>query len=81
MLQQEGNVKLDLQKLEEYKLTIETLNNLFRVGVYQFTQVMMVPLSIRVKNQTKVNTKKQSEDKTQEFNPQQYQNLYNSIDD
>ena len=31
MLQQEGNVKLDLQKLEEYKLTIEkALNNLFR---------------------------------------------------
>ena len=81
MLQQEGNVKLDLQKLEEYKLTIEALNNLFRgwsIPVYASNDGTIKYTGN--KNQTKVNTKKQSEDKTQEFNPQQYQNLYNSID-
>ena len=69
------------KKLEEYKLTIEALNNLFRgwsIPVYASNDGTIKYTGN--KNQTKVNTKKQSEDKTQEFNPQQYQNLYNSID-
>jgi hypothetical protein len=81
MLQNQTTVKLDLEKLERYQLTIDAINNLFSGwGMPVYASNDGVIKYTGNKEQTKVNNKKQSNTKETDFNPQQYQNLYNSID-